>query len=116
MQIGANVDRVGRIDGAVAFLNVLYFPLLIDHEGCPAGELGLFVEDSISLRDFPLHVAQQGKFDSDLFREGGVGRWSVDADAKDFGVIQVDLSRVDTSLVSLKFLGSTGGESQNVEC
>ena len=111
MQIRADIDRVGRINSSVAFLNMLYLPLFIDHKGRPAGKLRVLIEDSVSLRDFPFHVAQQGEFDSDLLCKGGVGRRSIDADAKDGGVIQVDLSRVDTSLVSLKFLGSTGGES-----
>jgi hypothetical protein len=61
------------------------------------------------------HVAKQGKFDSDFFGEGLVGRGSVDADAEDRGFLEVDLAGIDTRLVCLQFLRSTTGKGKNVK-
>lgn len=115
MQIRADVDRIGRIDGAVAFLDVLNFALFVHDERGAIGKLKLVVQDAVVLRHLPRHVAQQREFHSDFFGEGLIGGRSVNTDAEDFRVFQVDLARVDTRLVCLKLLGSTAGEGQHVK-
>jgi len=49
MQVGANVDGVRRIDGAVAFLYVLDLALLVDDKRRAVGKLELIVEDAVFL-------------------------------------------------------------------
>lgn len=116
VQLGADVDCVRRIDRAVSFLDVLDLSLLIHNKRRAVRKLKLIVQDAVFLRDLPGHIAQQRKLYSDFFGEGLVGGRSVNADAKYCGVFQVDLARVDTSLVCLKLLRSTTGEGKNVEC
>jgi hypothetical protein len=116
VQLGADIDRVRRVDRAVAFLNVLDLSLLIHNERGAVRKLELIVQDAVLLRDLPRHVAQQRKLHSDFLGEGLVGGRSVNADAKYRGVFQVDLAGVDTSLVCLKFFRSTTGKGKDVEC
>ena len=87
VQIRANVDRIRRINRTAAFLNVLYLALLVYDEGGAACKLSFLVEDSVRLCDLALHVAQEGEFDSDFLGEGGVRGRSVNADAKNRGVV-----------------------------
>ena len=115
LQIGAQIDRIGRIDGPAAFGDLLNTALLIDDEGRAIGKLGFVIEDAVLLEDFTLHVTQQREFHADLIGEFGVGRNGVDADAQHRRIIEVDLASVDTSLVSLEFLRSTTGEGENEE-
>jgi hypothetical protein len=115
VQICADVNCVRRVNGTAAFLNMLYLALLVHDEGGATGKLRFLVQDSVSLRDFAFHVAKKREFDSDLLGECCVGGGSIDADAKYGGVVEVDLARVDTSLVSLKFFRSTTSEGKNVE-
>ena len=115
VQAGTDVDRVRRINRAVAFLYVLDLALLVDDKRGAVGKLKLVVQDAVVFRDLPRHVAQKREFDSDFLGERFVGRRSVNTDAQDLGVFQIDLARVDTRLVSLKFFRSTTGEGKNVE-
>jgi hypothetical protein len=115
VQLGANVDRTRRINRAVAFLDVLNLSLLVHDKRGAVGELHLIIQDPVFLRDLARHVTEQRKFDSDFLFERRVGRRSVNADPENRGVLQVDLSRVDTSLVSLKLFRSTTGKGKHVE-
>ena len=94
---------------------MLNLSLLVHDESRTVCELSFIIEDAIRFRDFALHVAEKRKLDTNFLGEGGVGRSSVNADSQNCGVIQVYLAFVDTSLVSLKFLGSTTGKSKNVK-
>jgi hypothetical protein len=94
---------------------VLNLALLVHDESGTVRELGFIVEDAIGLRHFALHVTKKGKLDTNFFGEGAVGWRSVNADAQNCRVIQVDLACVDTSLVSLEFLGSTTGKGKDIE-
>ena len=82
---------------------MFYLALLIHDKGGATRKLSFRVQDSVRLRDFARHVAKKREFDTDLFGERGVGRGSINADAKHSGVFEVDLDGVDTRLVSLKF-------------
>jgi hypothetical protein len=110
MQVGANVDRIRGVDGAVAFLDVLNLALLIDDKCGAVGKLKLVVEDAVLLRDLACHVAEKREFDANFFGECGVGGRSVNADAQNSGVLRVDLAGVDTRLVCLQLFRSTTGE------
>jgi hypothetical protein len=94
---------------------MLNLSLLVHDESGTVRELGFIVEDAIGLRHFSLHVTEKGKLDTNFLGEGAVGGSSVNADAQNGGVVQVDFAIVDTSLVSLKFLGSTTGKGKDVE-
>jgi len=94
---------------------VLNLSLLVHDESGTVCELGFIVEDAIGLRHFALHVTEKGKLDTNFLGEGAVGGRRVNADAQNCRVIEVDLACVDTSLVSLKFLGSTTGKGKDVE-
>jgi hypothetical protein len=87
VQIGADVDRIGRINRTAAFLNVLNLALLVYDEGGAACKLSFLVEDSVGLCDLALHIAQEWEFNSDFLGEGGVRGRSVNADAKNRGVV-----------------------------
>ena len=115
VQLGANIDRVCRIDCAVAFLDVLDLSFFIDDERGAIGKLKLIIQDAVLLGDLARHIAEKRKCDSDLFGECGVGGKSVDADSEYGGVLEVDLTRVDTRLVCLQLFRSTTGESKHVE-
>jgi hypothetical protein len=115
VQAGADVDRVGWVDRAVAFLYVLDLALFVDDKRGAVRKLKLVVQDAVLFRDLPRHVAQKRKFDPDFFRECFVRRRRINADSQDLRVFQIDLARVDTSLVSLQFFRSTTGEGKNVE-
>jgi hypothetical protein len=94
---------------------MLYLALLVHDKSRAARKLSFLIQNSVSLRNFARHVAKKREFDSDLLGERGVGRGSINADAKYCGVFEVDLARVDTRLVSLKFFGSSTGEGKHVE-
>ena len=94
---------------------MLNLPLLVHDESGTVCELGLIVKDAVCLRDLALHVTEKRKLDTNFLGESGVGGSSVNADSQNCGVVEVDLAFVDTSLVSLKFLGSTTGKGKDVE-
>jgi hypothetical protein len=109
-QVRAHIDGIGRINGATAFLYVLDLALLVHDKGGAVGKLGVVVQHAIGFSDLTLHIAEQREFYANLFRECGVRGYCVNADAEDFGVVQIDFPGVDTSLVSLQFLRSATGE------
>ena len=115
MQACADVDRVRWVNRTIAFLDVLDLALLVYNKGGATGKLGLLIQNPVRLGDLARHVAKQWEFDSDFLGEGGVGGGSIDADAEYRSILWIDLARVDTSLVCLKFLRSTTGEGKHVE-
>ena len=115
MQVRADVDRIRRVNRTATFLDMLDFALFVHDKGRAASKLSLVIQDPVSLRDFALHVAKKREFDSDFLGKRCVGWGSINANAKYRGVFEVDLARVDTSLVSLKFFRSTTGEGKHVE-
>lgn len=115
MELGADVDRIGGVDCAVAFLDVLDFSFFVHDKRGAVCELELVVQDAVFFRHLPRHIAKQRELHSDFFCECLVGRGCVDADAKNGGVLSVDLSGVDTSLVCLKFFRSTASERKDVK-
>jgi hypothetical protein len=110
LQICTEVDGIGRINSAAAFLNVLNPTLLIHHKRCAVGKLSFIIQNTVRFGDLALHVAQEREFHAKLFGEFGIGRNGIDADAQNCGVVKIDFARVDTSLVSLQLFGSTSGE------
>ena len=115
MQVRTDVDRVRRVNRTATFLHMLDLALLVHNKGGATSKLSFFIQDSVSLRDFALHVAKKREFDSDFLGKRCVGGRSINADAKYSDVFEVDLARVDTSLVSLKLFRSTTGEGQHIE-
>ena len=115
MQAGADVDRVCWVNRTIAFLHVLDLALFVHNKSGAARKLGLLIQNPICFGDLARHVAKKRKLDSDFFGESGVGGRSIDADAKYRGILEVDLARIDTSLVCLKFFRSAAGEGKHVE-
>ena len=71
---------------------MLNLSLLVHDESGTVRELGFIVEDAIGLRHFSLHVTEKGKLDTNFLGEGAVGGRSVNADAQNCRVIEVDLA------------------------
>jgi hypothetical protein len=71
---------------------VLNLSLLVHDESGTVRELGFIVEDAVGLGHFSLHVTEKGKLDTNFLGEGAVGGRSVNADAQNCRVIEVDLA------------------------
>ena len=92
MQVRADIDRIRRVNRTAAFLDMLDLALLVHDKGGATGKLSFLIQDSVSFRDFALHVAKKWKFDSDFLGERCVGGGSINADAKYGGVFEIDLA------------------------
>ena len=94
--------------------------VFVDHDICsqrPLIGLALHVvafEDAIGREHLFVHVAEQRKFNIDLLRESGVGRWRIHADAKNFRIRRIDFPCVDSRLDRLELFRSTTGKGKNV--
>jgi hypothetical protein len=104
-----------RIDGALAFLNVLDNALLVDHKGGAARKLLLIIQDAIFFGDFARHVAQQGELHAQLLGEFSISEGTVNADAQNRSVIQIDFAIGDISLIRLQLVCSIRTEGHYVE-
>jgi hypothetical protein len=115
VQLRTDVDCARRIDCTITFFDVLDLAFFIHHERGAVRKLELVVQDAVFLGDLARHVAEQREFHANFFGKCLVRRGSVDADAKYRGVVEVDLTGVDTSLVCLKFFRSTASKRKHVE-
>jgi hypothetical protein len=121
VQVGTDRESVVGVDGGVAFFDVLNDTVFVDDDVGALGPLvgfGLHVvafEDAVGGEHFFVHVTEKRKLNIDLLGEGGVGRWRIHTDAKNFGVGGVNFSCVDSRLDRLELLGSTTGEGENVD-
>jgi len=70
-------------------------------------------QNLVGRQHFFVHVTKEGKCNSDLFCESGVGGGTVYADSQDDCVACFELGHI--SLIGLQFFRSTTGERQNVE-
>ena len=82
----AGVDHGCRIDGDVAFVNVLNDAFFVDQEGGPIAKALLLVEDAIVFDDRAFEIAEQRKSNFDLFGEFAVGGNTVYTQAENLGV------------------------------
>ena len=71
-------------------------------------------EDAVGLEHLAVHVAEEGKFNTDLFGERGVGGGTIQTNSENFRIRGVNLTGGDSSLDRLKLLRSTAGEGQDV--
>ena len=116
---GTDGDGCVGVDGAFVVLNVLDFSFLVDDEGRAPRPLvvvaahWIFPENPVCGEDLAIHVAEERKRDTDLLGKGGVGRGAVHADTENNRVARFDFGQI--RLIGLKFVGSAGRESQNVE-
>jgi hypothetical protein len=121
VQVGADGESVVRIDCGIALFDVLDDAVFVDDDVGALRPLVGFalhvvaLEDAVGRQHLFVHVAEQGKLDIDLFREGGVGRGRIHTDAEDFSIRGVDFSCVDSRLDRLELFGSTTGEGENVD-
>jgi hypothetical protein len=121
VQSGAHGQGSVGIDGAITFLDKLNDALLIDDDvGAQSPFIGFIVlvvllEDAVGLEHLTIHVAEERKFDADLFCECGVGSGTIYTDTEDFRIQGVNLTGGDSSLDRLKLLRSTAGEGQDVD-
>jgi hypothetical protein len=91
--------RARRIDSRRILLDVLDDALLVHHERRAVGETVFLVQDAVFDGDFALEVTEQREVHADLFREGFVGRGTVDADAQNLRVGLLEFG--DISLIRL---------------
>jgi hypothetical protein len=92
VQPGADGDGPVGIHGALAFLHVLDQAFLVDDKSGAVGELHLFVEDSVVLGDFAVHVAEKRIGETELLGEFAVRGRAVDADPENLRFVGVDFS------------------------
>jgi hypothetical protein len=71
------------------------------------------LEDAVLFQDFAIHVTEQRESDANFFRKGVIGSRTVNADSQNDGVRSFQFGHI--SLIGLKFLSSTFGESENVK-
>jgi hypothetical protein len=110
----ARVIRAGRIDRAVAFLDIRDLAFLVDDERGAVRHAGVFVENAVSGRRLALgKIAQERNGDVVLRREFPLRRNVVGADSKNLDALLFKFG--DTILVRFEFLRSTTGERSRVE-
>jgi len=121
VQSGAHGQGSVGIDRAVAFFHEFNNALLVDDDvGAQSPFIGFIVlvvllEDAVGLEHLAIHVAEERKFNADLFGERGVGSGTIYTDTEDFCIRGVNLTGGDSSLDRLKLLRSTTGEGQDVD-
>ena len=93
----AGIDHSGGIDGHASFVDVLNYPLFIDHEGGAITEALLFIKHAVVLHDGAFEIAEQRKRNSELFSEFLVGGNAVYAESKNLSVGSIEFS--DISLI-----------------
>ena len=120
MHGGAESERGVGIDGAVALVDKPDDALLVDDDvGAHSPLIGFIVhvvafENAVTSEHLAVHVAEERERQADLLGESGVGRGTIQADAKDFRIRSVDSTGGDSSLDRLKLFRSTLGEGQDV--
>jgi len=120
VQSGAHGQGSVGIDGTITFLDKLNDALLIDDDVCAQSPFIGFIlhvvalEDAVGLEHLAVHVAEEGKFNTDLFGERGVGGGTIQTNSENFRIRGVNLTGGDSSLDRLKLLRSTAGEGQDV--
>jgi hypothetical protein len=111
-----------RIYRVTTLLDVLNDALLVDHERGALNEIvldaltGKLIEglhDPVPGRDLAIHIAQQGKGDSDLLRESRIRSRAIKTDAENHRIIFREPGQI--SLIGLKFLSSTGSKGENIK-
>src|SRR5215471_8070725 len=111
-----NVARVlcgGRIDGDVAFIDVLNDSVLVDHKGRTISVAAILVVNAVILHHGSFEIAEQRKRDAVLFAELFVGGNAIYADPENLRVGSLEFG--DISLIRLHFLRSTTGEGEHIE-
>jgi hypothetical protein len=121
VQSGAHGQSSVGIDGAVAFFHELNDALLVDDDvGAQSPFIGfivlvVFLQDAVGFEHLAIHVAEERKFNANLFGERGVGSGTINTDTEDFRIRGVNLTGGDSSLDRLKLFRSTAGEGQDVD-
>src|SRR5256886_1808731 len=118
---GAQGEGGVGVDGLVAFVDEPDNALLVDDDVGAKSPLIVFILDAVGFQDavggehLVVHVAEQWKFETVLFGEGGVGRGTVEADAEHGSVGGGDLPGIDTGLDGAHLLGATLGEREDID-
>jgi len=121
MQVEAHRHGGVGIDGAIAAFDMANDAVLIDDNvraESPLVALALHIvglQDSVAREHLAVHIAEEGEFDADLFRESRVRSGTIHAYAENFRVVRVQLAGVDSRLDRLELLRSTTGEGQDVD-
>ena len=121
MQVEADGRGGVGVDGAVTSFDVPDDSVFVDDDvGAhgPLVSLALHIvvfENAVGDEHFLVHVAEQRKFDIDLFGEGFVRCRTIHADAENRRVVGIDLARVDSRLDRLELLRSTPSEGQHID-
>jgi hypothetical protein len=121
VEVEADGSRGVGVDGTIAAFDVADDAVFVDDDigaqGPLVGVVLSFVgfEDAVGSEHFLVHVAEKGKLDADLLGEGGVRRGTVHAHTENCRIACIDLAGIESRLDRLELLGSTTGESQDVD-
>jgi len=117
---GAEGEGGVGVDSVVAFVDEADDALLIDDDVGAESPLIVFVFDAVDFQNavrsehLAVHVAEQGKVESVLLGESGVGRGAVHADAEDGGFVGGDAAGVDAGLDRAHLRSAAFGEGEDV--
>ena len=120
VQVGANVHRVVRVDGALVEFDVLNNSFFVDNDVRALRPLVVLVldvvpfQDAVVLKHFLVHVAEEGKFDVNLLCECRICCWGIHTDAKNCRIVRIDFTGSESSLDRLKLFCSTTRKSENI--
>src|SRR5437016_12135376 len=109
----AGIHDLLRIDGILVHLLLQNLPIFSDEKVHAPRCLIFILVDSPLVRHLPAPIAQQGKRNSDLIREGFVGEGTIHAHTQDLGV--GSFQRLQILLEVFHLLRSTPGESEDIK-
>lgn len=119
--VKARTNCYGRcgVDGGCVEIDVLDHAIFANYKRCAPRKFHFVrshrkgLHDPVLLQNGAVHIAQQGKRDTDLLCECCIGWRAVNADAENYRITCFDLGQI--RLIGQEFLRSTTCESENVE-
>jgi len=121
VQIEADGDGGVWINRAAATFDVLDDAVPVDDDvgaKSPLVALTLDIivfEDAVGSEHLVVHVAEEGKLDTELFGEGLVGCGTIHAHTENHRIVRINLAGIQSRLDRLELLRSTIGEGEDVD-
>jgi hypothetical protein len=120
LEQAARCHRLRRVDGVLSEVHVLNDPLLVDDERRTLSQLVTRATDLFETHGhaiLPEHletgIAQEGKVNVDLFREGRVRCGAITTNAKNHRVIRIQLGPIN--LIGFEFAASGVGKGKHIK-
>ena len=120
VQVGAHRNGCVWVNGTIAAFDVADDAVFVDDDiGAQGPLVGIVLsfvgfEDAVGSEHFLVHIAEEGKFDANLLGESRVRRGTVHAYTENRRIVCINLAGIESRLDRLELLGSTAGESQDV--